>query len=389
MEEVRRNGSVAARYKYLADGTKLEVSDAMGCGFLYFGSLIYSKRGTIYAPESVGFTGGRIVCTSAGSEVLYHVTDYLGSVRVVADQNGRALEKINYYPFGKRWDAADLPISGNRYLFNGKEWQATGAVNLLDYGARMYDANLGRWFVQDPEYQSSNPYAFCYNNPVRFIDPDGRKIRVWAADKGRYYEWRVVNNKWGFYDSRDQLYDGNDPNILQLDVQLKRLIEGGFNGFMLVIQVAAAEKEISIKFSHKASSFNSKYQIITWMPALFPKNNIIVLTQNGEENYIPFIGLAHELAHALSLIQGTYNDDIWRIEFGKDFKVVARFDEILATHWENKIRAEHNLPLRTHYFYETGDSTLLIDAAGKSLFVDIFDVPYYLPFSQLRFRYKY
>ena len=55
----------------LADGTKLEVSDAMGCGFLYFGSLIYSKRGTIYAHESVGFTGGRIVCTSAGSEVLY------------------------------------------------------------------------------------------------------------------------------------------------------------------------------------------------------------------------------------------------------------------------------------------------------------------------------
>ena len=233
VEEVRRNGSVSARYKYLADGTKLEVSDAMGCGFLYFGSLIYSKRGTIYAPESVGFTGGRIVCTSAGSEVLYHVTDYLGSVRVVADQNGRALEKINYYPFGKRWDAADLPISGNRYLFNGKEWQATGAVNLLDYGARMYDANLGRWFVQDPEYQSANPYAFCYNNPVRFIDPDGRKIKVWAADKGRYYEWRVVNNKWGFYDSRDQLYDGNDPNILQLDVQLKRLIEGGFNGCLL------------------------------------------------------------------------------------------------------------------------------------------------------------
>ncbi|WP_418190967.1 RHS repeat domain-containing protein, partial [Alistipes putredinis] len=130
VEEVRRNGSVSARYKYLADGTKLEVSDAMGCGFLYFGSLIYSKRGTIYTPESVGFTGGRIVCTSAGSEVQYHVTDYLGSVRVVADQNGRALEKINYYPFGKRWDAADLPISGNRYLFNGKEWQATGAVNL-------------------------------------------------------------------------------------------------------------------------------------------------------------------------------------------------------------------------------------------------------------------
>ena len=213
VEEVRRNGSVSARYKYLADGTKLEVSDAMGCGFLYFGSLIYSKRGTIYAPESVGFTGGRIVCTSAGSEVLYHVTDYLGSVRVVADQDGRALEKINYYPFGKRWDAADLPISGNRYLFNGKEWQATGAVNLLDYGARMYDPNLGRWFVQDPEYQSANPYAFCYNNPVRFIDPDGKRILVWSDDEKKWYEWRQYFGKWGFYDSHNNLYKGNEEKF--------------------------------------------------------------------------------------------------------------------------------------------------------------------------------
>ena len=213
MEEVRRNGSVSARYKYLADGTKLEVSDAMGCGFLYFGSLIYSKRGTIYTPESVGFTGGRIVCTSAGSEVQYHVTDYLGSVRVVADQNGRALEKINYYPFGKRWDAADLPISGNRYLFNGKEWQATGAVNLLDYGARMYDPNLGRWFVQDPEYQSANPYAFCYNNPVRFIDPDGKRILVWSDDEKKWYEWRQYFGKWGFYDSHNNLYKGNEEKF--------------------------------------------------------------------------------------------------------------------------------------------------------------------------------
>ena len=173
VEQISRYGSVVARYKYLADGTKLEVSDRTGCGYLYFGSLIYSKRGDTYTPESVGVTGGRIVCTSTGSQVRYFITDYLGSVRVVADQDGRALEKINYYPFGKRWDAADLPISGNRYLFNGKEWQATGDVNLLDYGARMYDPNLGRWFVQDPLYQMLNPYSFCYSNPVNFMDPTG------------------------------------------------------------------------------------------------------------------------------------------------------------------------------------------------------------------------
>lgn len=102
MEEVRFNGTVAARYKYLADGTKLEVSDPLGSGYLYFGSLIYSKRGNTYEPESTGFAGGRIVFTSSGSDIQYHVTDYLGSVRVVADRDGKLLERIDYYPFGKR-----------------------------------------------------------------------------------------------------------------------------------------------------------------------------------------------------------------------------------------------------------------------------------------------
>ena len=173
VEEVQRNGTLAARYKYLADGTKLEVSDALGGGYLYFGSLIYHKLGDRYEPESVGFNGGRIVGTTSGSQVRYHVTDYLGSVRVVADAEGKRLEKCDYYPFGKRIEEAEQPLASNRYLFNGKEWQATGGVNLLDYGARMYDPNLGRWFCQDPLYQVHNPYTFCSSDPVNRIDPNG------------------------------------------------------------------------------------------------------------------------------------------------------------------------------------------------------------------------
>lgn len=257
MEEVRHNGTLAARYKYLADGTKLEVSDALGGGYLYFGSLIYHKLGDRYEPESVGFSGGRIVGTSTGSQVRYHVTDYLGSVRVVADADGKRLEKCDYYPFGKRIEEVGQPLASNRYLFNGKEWQAVGGVNLLDYGARMYDPNLGRWFCQDPEYQSINPYAYCYNNPVRFIDPDGRKIFAWASDTKRYYEWKLVNNKWGFYDSQNNLYDGTDPEMLKLQNSLNLLISGGASGFLLVCNVVASEKSIEIKFS-KNSYYNSE-----------------------------------------------------------------------------------------------------------------------------------
>ena len=364
VEEVRRNGSVSARYKYLADGTKLEVSDAMGCGFLYFGSLIYSKRGTIYTPESVGFTGGRIVCTSAGSEVLYHVTDYLGSVRVVADQNGRALEKINYYPFGKRWDAADLPISGNRYLFNGKEWQATGAVNLLDYGARMYDPNLGRWFVQDPEYQSSNPYAFCYNNPVRFIDPDGKRIYVWSDEKGKMYEWRQYMGKWGFYDNHNQLYDGYEEKFQRIGEALMTLIINGGTGAQLVMEIVAkVEYRFYIRIANESSFFPEtayKY-IIEWLD--MPNNDIYTATtENFHDTYIPFIALAHELVHAHNIINNKYNKGKWHDG--------TSLDEIQATHVENIIRAEFNLPLRT--YYETPTTYIrLLDTQGRSLYYNM------------------
>ncbi|MDR1198824.1 MAG: hypothetical protein LBK94_07420 [Prevotellaceae bacterium] len=80
------------------------------------------------------------------------------------------------YPFGKVWSLDYYPAAQTRYLFNGKEKQITGDVNYMDYGNRMYDDFLGRWFVQDllqEKYPSLSSYAYCANNPVRFIDPNG------------------------------------------------------------------------------------------------------------------------------------------------------------------------------------------------------------------------
>jgi RHS repeat-associated protein len=91
----------------------------------------------------------------------------------------------------------EFATTGNPYRYNGKEYVAN-ELDWLDYGARFYDAAIGRWHSPDPmaeSYESWSPYNFAFNNPLRYIDPDGREAQDTVVNGGTLPELVCVGSK--------------------------------------------------------------------------------------------------------------------------------------------------------------------------------------------------
>ncbi|WP_437283736.1 RHS repeat-associated core domain-containing protein [Sorangium sp. So ce375] len=121
--------------------------------------------------------------------VLYYHPDHLGSTQYVTDQDQALSQHVEYLPSGELWaDQTDSRYQNRQpYLFNGKELDLS--TGLYHYGARSYEPRLGVWLSPDPVlagymagringgvYRPINLglYTYTWNNPVVFIDPDGR-----------------------------------------------------------------------------------------------------------------------------------------------------------------------------------------------------------------------
>jgi len=99
---------------------------------------------------------------------------------MVAHSGGavNVLEVNAYYHLGGIMPGLSLTntTAPNRYKFNGKEAQPELGLQWLDYGARMYEPYIGRFWTPDPLAEmryNLTPYHFCSNNPINRIDPDG------------------------------------------------------------------------------------------------------------------------------------------------------------------------------------------------------------------------
>ena len=172
-------GNQKISYIYSASGEKL-ACDANGSLTYYRSVMVYgSDNKLLYmlTPEgTVSRTEG-----SAGTSYTYNYfkTDHLGSTRVMlsaVDGTLQASQTTDFYPFGLAFEYSNL--NKNKYLFSGKELQdgnlGGSMLEWYDFGARFYDPMLGRWFNVDPAGQYTNPYLFCGNSPMMYIDKDGR-----------------------------------------------------------------------------------------------------------------------------------------------------------------------------------------------------------------------
>ena len=161
----------------------------------------------------------------------YHIKDLLGNVRetyIHPDANYKeCVERTQYYPSGLPWaERLSDSFTAHPWKYNGKEFVEMHGLDEYDSKARWYYPAICRTTTMDPlaeKYYATSPYAWCGNNPIRFVDPDGKIIKFanGTTDEQKKQFWQVVryldqHNCGGRY---GQLKNSSQVYVINMNVE--------------------------------------------------------------------------------------------------------------------------------------------------------------------------
>ena len=120
--------------------------------------------------------GSGLIARKDNQDLVYQHQDYLSSNRFASDSSGRLVSRSVQEPYGTTLEDVGTNAGlANDYAFTGKEHDD----RLYYFGARYYDPRTARFVSVDPIARIESPYDYAANNPMKFVDPDGKRM-VWA-----------------------------------------------------------------------------------------------------------------------------------------------------------------------------------------------------------------
>ncbi len=304
--------------------------------------------------------------TRETDQYFYH-PDHLGSSSLITTLGGVLAQHLEYLPFGEVLvdERATPTTRSTPYKFNAKELdEETG---LYYYSARYLDPRLSLWLSVDPlaeKYPGVGSYVYCLNNPVKFVDPDGREVRIMGNDN---YRKETFNNLQQLSSNKlillktGKVVEASSYKGERSQISLFGTVTGNgkdkVNGTKLVQDVISNKHTVTIQTGedneftptsrNNASSpkvgsggklhFNNE-------PSGFIRG---IINEDGTDYVSDQSVLGHELLHARHSFEGTINyDNVDVLDPDQNYwPVPMNREELRTRRFENYIRSEqHDKP---------------------------------------------